>query len=131
MIYTNEMEKQVAQGTSYWDCFRGVDLRRTEIVCMTWIVQTLCGTAVGGLSSYFYVRAGISTSSAYSLSWGQSAIGAVGTIASWFIMNKVGRKTLMCFGMVVIFVLLLYVYIYIVIAFPLIYFQCCRWDGNS
>ncbi|KAH8821994.1 MFS maltose permease MalP [Xylogone sp. PMI_703] len=107
IIYTNEMEKQVAEGTSYFDCFRGVDLRRTEIVCMTWIAQALCGTAVGGLSSYFYVRAGISTSSAYSLSWGQTAIGACGTIGSWFIMNKVGRKKLMCYGLVVIFVLLL------------------------
>ena len=107
MIYTNEMEKQVAAGTRYRDCFRGTDLRRTEIVCMTWIAQTLSGTVVGGLSSYFYVRAGISTQDAYSLSWGQSAIGAAGTIASWFILNKVGRKKLMCGGLVVMFILLL------------------------
>lgn len=107
MIYTNEMEKQVAEGTSYWDCFRGTDLRRTEIVCMTWIAQTLSGTVVGGLSSYFYVRAGISTSSAYSLSLGQNGIAGVGTVASWFIMNKVGRKKLMCGGMIVMFCLLL------------------------
>ncbi|KAL1969198.1 hypothetical protein VTN77DRAFT_452 [Rasamsonia byssochlamydoides] len=101
------MEKQVAAGTTYWDCFKGTDLRRTEIVCMTWIAQTLSGTVVGGLSSYFYVRAGISTQDAYSLSWGQSAIGAAGTIGSWFILNKVGRKKLMCGGMVVMFILLL------------------------
>jgi MFS transporter, SP family, general alpha glucoside:H+ symporter len=106
MIYTNEMEKQISDGTSYLDCFRGDDLRRTEIVCMTWIAQTLSGTVVGGLSSYFYVRAGISTSNAYSLGWGQSGIGAAGTIASWFILNKIGRKQLMCGGMVVMFFLL-------------------------
>jgi SP family general alpha glucoside:H+ symporter-like MFS transporter len=74
---------------------------------MTWIAQTLSGTVVGGLSSYFYVKADISTQSAYSLSWGQSAIGAAGTIASWFIPNKVGRKKLMCGGMVVMFFLLM------------------------
>ncbi|KAL1985470.1 hypothetical protein VTN96DRAFT_7913 [Rasamsonia emersonii] len=107
MIYTNEMEKQVAAGTTYWDCFKGTDLRRTEIVCMTWIAQTLSGTVVGGLSSYFYVRAGISTQDAYSLSWGQSAISAAGTITSWLVLNKVGRKKLMCGGMVVMFILLL------------------------
>jgi SP family general alpha glucoside:H+ symporter-like MFS transporter len=107
MIYTNEMEKQVAAGTSYVDCFRKTDLRRTEIVCMTWIAQTLSGTVVGGLSSYFYTRAGISTHSAYSLSWGQSGISAVGTIGSWFILDKIGRKKLMCGGMIVMFVLLL------------------------
>lgn len=107
MIYTNEMEKQVAAGTTYWDCFKGTDLRRTEIVCMTWIAQTLSGTVVGGLSSYFYVRAGISTQDAYSLSWGQTAISAAGTITSWLVLNKVGRKKLMCCGMVVMFILLL------------------------
>lgn len=110
MIYTNEMEKQVAAGTRYWDCFRGVDRRRTEIVCMTWIAQTLSGTVVGGLSSFFYTNAGISTNNAYSLALGQTGIGAAGTIASWFIMNKVGRKKLMCWGMVVMFCLLMYVH---------------------
>ena len=107
MIYTNEMEKQVSEGTSYWHCFKGTERRRTEIVCMTWLAQTFSGTVVGGLSSFFYTRAGISTSSAYSLSWGQTAIGAVGTIASWFVLNKIGRKTLMCGGMMVMLVLLL------------------------
>ena len=106
MIYTNEMEKQTGAGTNYWDCFKGVDRRRTEIVCMTWIAQTLSGTVVGGLSSFFYTNAGIDTQDAYSLSWGQTAIGAAGTIASWFVMNKVGRKKLMCGGMVVMFILL-------------------------
>lgn len=109
MIYTNTLEERIASspGTRYIDCFRGTDLRRTEIVCMTWIAQTLSGTVVGGLSSYFYVRAGISTQDAYSLSWGQTAIGAAGTITSWFVLNKVGRKTLMCGGLCVMFVLLL------------------------
>lgn len=107
MIYTNEMEKQLAEGTNYWDCFKGVDLRRTEIVCMTWIAQTFSGTVVGGLSSFFYTNAGLSTDDAYSLSLGQTGLGAVGTIGSWFIMNKVGRKKLMCWGMVAMFCLLL------------------------
>ena len=108
MIYTDEMEKQVTAGTTYWDCVKNrVDRRRTEIVCMTWIGQTLSGTVVGGLSSFFYVRAGISTSSAYKLSWGQSALGAVGTISSWFVLNRIGRKTLMLSGMMVMLVLLM------------------------
>lgn len=106
MIYTDEMEKQLNEGTSYWDCFKGTDGRRTEIVCMTWIAQTLAGGVVGGLSSFFYTNAGISTYNSYALSWGQSGIGAAGTIASWFVLNRVGRKKLMCGGMVAMFVLL-------------------------
>lgn len=46
MEHTNELEKQMSAGTSYSDCFKGVDLRRTEIVCITWLVQTLCGSGL-------------------------------------------------------------------------------------
>lgn len=96
MIYTNQMEKNVAKGTSYWDCFKGTDLRRTEIVCMVWIAQTLSGTVVGGLSSYFYVRAGINVQSAYRsailrhrvaiphrLTMKQPLVGPIGHQCSW------------------------------------------------
>jgi SP family general alpha glucoside:H+ symporter-like MFS transporter len=44
MVQTNELEKSASEGTSYLDCFRGSDLRRTEIVCLTWVVQALCGS---------------------------------------------------------------------------------------
>lgn len=74
---------------------------------MTWLAQTMSGTALGGLSAFFYEQAGISDSDSFKLSWGQSALGAVGTIASWFVLNKVGRRTLMFSGMCVIFVLLM------------------------
>ena len=39
MIYTTELEKAHTEGASYLDCFRGVDRRRTEIVCAVWAVQ--------------------------------------------------------------------------------------------
>ncbi|KAK7948071.1 MFS transporter- SP family- general alpha glucoside:H+ symporter [Apiospora aurea] len=107
MIYTDEMEKQVATGTTYWDCFRGLDLRRTEIVCMTWMAQTMAGGAISGLSAFFFQQAGISAADSFKLGWGQNALGAVGTMASWLILTKVGRKTLMFWGMAAMFVLLL------------------------
>lgn len=34
MQQTNAFEKSLNEGTSYLDCFKGTDLRRTEIVCM-------------------------------------------------------------------------------------------------
>ena len=50
---TNDMEKEVQSGTRYVDCFRGIDRRRTEITCMCWIIQTLCGCTFMGFSTYF------------------------------------------------------------------------------
>ncbi|KAF8849115.1 hypothetical protein BDZ45DRAFT_810260 [Acephala macrosclerotiorum] len=92
---------QVAKDESY---FRVIPSIRSGAPIV--MLKTLSGTVVKGLSSYFYVRAGISTQDAYNLLWGQSGISAAGTLGSWFILNKVGRKKLMCGGMVVMFVLL-------------------------
>lgn len=40
MIHTTEMEKQISTGTSYIQCFRGTDRRRTEIAMMTFTMQS-------------------------------------------------------------------------------------------
>ena len=53
MIDTNKKEMEVQSGTRYWDCFKGVDRRRTEIACMCWMIQTLCGSTFMGFSTYF------------------------------------------------------------------------------
>lgn len=58
MIHTNEHERAVSEGTSYRDCFTGVDLRRTEITCMVWILQITCGIWFGGNVTYFLQQAG-------------------------------------------------------------------------
>jgi len=59
MIQTNEREQQMQSGTSYKDCFKGVDRRRTEITCMVWIIQTLCGSTFMGFSTYFCKSANV------------------------------------------------------------------------
>jgi SP family general alpha glucoside:H+ symporter-like MFS transporter len=51
--HTNEMEKSMQEGVSYRDCFKRVDLRRTEIVVGIWLVQTLGGQNLMGYFSYF------------------------------------------------------------------------------
>lgn len=51
--HTNELEKTMKEGVTYADCFKGVDLRRTEIVVGIWLVQTLGGQNLMGYFSYF------------------------------------------------------------------------------
>jgi hypothetical protein len=48
---------------------------------------------VVGYSSYFFELAGLSTSSAFSLSVGVSVLGLLGVICSWFLINKTGRRS--------------------------------------
>ncbi|CZR67483.1 probable transporter (major facilitator superfamily) [Phialocephala subalpina] len=107
MTHTNEIEKQLSAGTSYWDCFKGIDLRRTEIACMVWMVQTLCGSTFMGYSTYFYQQAGLPTTAAFDLSMGQYALGMIGTMGSWFLMSRAGRRTLYFNGSLVLFALLM------------------------
>lgn len=54
MHHTNELEKKINEGTTYLDCFKGVDRRRTEISAMVWFIQSWCGASFMGYSTYFY-----------------------------------------------------------------------------
>ncbi|CAD0113351.1 unnamed protein product [Aureobasidium uvarum] len=110
MIYTNELEKASTEGTSYLDCFKGIDLRRTEIVCVVWAIQTMCGaSSFTGYSTYFFEQAGLDVSSAFSMSLGQYGLGAVGTLLSWVLMTKFGRRTLYLWGQIAMVAILLIV----------------------
>lgn len=62
MVHINELEESIDSGTSYWDCFRGIDRYRTEIACMAFAAQPFCGSAMGGTPTYFFVQAGLPTS---------------------------------------------------------------------
>jgi SP family general alpha glucoside:H+ symporter-like MFS transporter len=48
--HTNELEKDLLAGASYLDCFKGVNLRRTEIVCMLFVSQNLAGNTFSNYS---------------------------------------------------------------------------------
>lgn len=106
MVHTNELEKEVAAGTSYLDCFKGVDRRRTEIVCLTWAAQNLCGAGLMAYSTYFYEQAGLATSNSFNMSLGQYALGFLGTLFSWVLMTYFGRRTLYVGGLIILNVLL-------------------------
>ncbi|KAK1920272.1 hypothetical protein P3342_002568 [Pyrenophora teres f. teres] len=109
MMETNDREQRMQTGTSYKDCFKGVDRRRTEITCMVWIIQTLCGSTFMGFSTYFYEQAGIPPSHAFTLSLAQFALGLIGVIISWALMSHFGRRTLYLSGQTLtcLFVLLI------------------------
>ncbi|KAI1497748.1 general substrate transporter [Biscogniauxia marginata] len=92
--HTNKLEKNMKEGLTYGDCFKGVDLRRTEIVVGIWLVQTLGGQNIMGYFAYFLNQAGMNPSNSFSLSMGQYALGMVGTAGSWFLMSRVGRRTI-------------------------------------
>lgn len=99
MIHTNDLEKDIDAGTSYWDCFKGIDRRRTEIVCMAFAAQPFCGSAMGGTPTYFFVQAGLPNSISFKMSVGGLGLASVGTVISWKLLHSFGRRTLYLWGL--------------------------------
>lgn len=97
---TNDFEKKVSSGASYLDCFRGTDLRRTEITCIAWLIQSQCGSALMSFSVQFFTSAGLAETNSFNFSLGQYGMGAVGTFMSWFLMTKMGRRSIIIWGLV-------------------------------
>lgn len=97
--HTDRLERAASAGTSYADCFRGTDLRRTEIVGGVWAIQMLCGSPFMGFSTYFYEQAGLEVSNAFTMTLAQFCLGGVGTVFSWFLMGWCGRRTLYLAGL--------------------------------
>ena len=104
---TDLIEKEISEGTTYWECFKPANLRRTEIVCLTWLIQIICGSQLIGYSTMFYIAAGLPESSSFDMSLIQYALGAAGTILSWFLMMRAGRRTLYLYGNIALFCLLM------------------------
>lgn len=100
MVHTTALEEKITKGASYFDCFKGTDLRRTEIVCMAWAIQNLSGNSFSGYSTYFLEQAGLEPSKAYDFALGQYGINMGGVLGAWFLMSMgLGRRTLYLGGL--------------------------------
>jgi SP family general alpha glucoside:H+ symporter-like MFS transporter len=105
--YTDQLEKHMQEGTSYLDCFKGVNLRRTEIACLVWVAQVFCGIWFGGNVTYFLQQAGFDPERSFDFGIGMGGLAVAGTIGSWFIVPRVGRRTLYLAGLSTMLTLLL------------------------
>lgn len=97
--HTNEMEARVKSGTQYWHCFSGIDLRRTEIASVCFLTQQWCGTSLQGYAVQFFERGGLHVTDALAMNMGRTALGFIGTIISWVLMNKFGRRHIFIAGL--------------------------------
>lgn len=99
MMRTHEEESD-ADKSSYLDCFKGVDRRRSEIAICAWAIQVFAGISMNQYNTYFFQQAGVSGSTAFDISIGYYGIAFVGTIAAWFLMSRFGRRTIFLAGLV-------------------------------
>ncbi|RFU24883.1 hypothetical protein B7463_g11453, partial [Scytalidium lignicola] len=106
--HTLRMEQQLEKTHSYLDCFYGPDLRRLIIAIMVYCIQPFSGQVLYvNYAVQFFEHAGLDTSDAFSMNIGLTSVGFVGTIASWAIIAKVGRRPIYIIGTGAIAIVLL------------------------
>lgn len=105
--YTTELEKAETAGATFADCFRGTNLRRTEINCVVWAAQILCGNALLGFSVEFLEAAGFSATRADDVNIALSACYIIGGVVCWFLMPHFGRATIYIAGCSIMFMFLI------------------------
>lgn len=102
MVHTTKMEAEIEAGTTYMDCLKVVDRRRTEICCLTFVGQILSGSTFAYTPAYFFTQAGMGNSSAFQLGVGCTGIAFVGTALSWWLITRLGRRTLYVWGQAIL-----------------------------
>jgi MFS transporter, SP family, general alpha glucoside:H+ symporter len=99
MVHTDNIEKRVQANTSYLQCFKGTELRRTEIACVVFFSQAFNGVWLTSPPVYFFEQAGLAASSAYKVNVGSSSLELAGVIVSWIALTYVGRRRIYLAGM--------------------------------
>jgi len=103
------LEKEMTTGATYLDCFRGTNLRRTEICCLTFAGQVMSGSTFAYGPTYFFEQAGMAPSNAYKMNVGGTALAFLGTVLSWFLISRFGRRTIYLSGVGILTVVLIIV----------------------
>ncbi|KIW53160.1 hypothetical protein PV05_08752 [Exophiala xenobiotica] len=101
--YTTELERAETESASFLECFKGTNLRRTEINCVVWAAQILCGNAILGYSVVFLEAAGFSELQAFDVNISLSACYIIGGIICWFMFPHLGRSTIYMGGLTFMF----------------------------
>lgn len=97
MEHTVKIENEMKASSSYWDLFRGVNLRRTEITVFTYLIQELCAPLVSYIV-YFLEQAGLTSAASFDFGMGEYALAIIGVFIAWFLVPRTGRRTLLLTG---------------------------------
>ncbi|KAK9422928.1 hypothetical protein SUNI508_04595 [Seiridium unicorne] len=100
---TLEKAKEETAGATYLECFRVSNLRRTIISIMPLAIQSLSGiTFVASYSTYYIQLAGFDTAESFKLQIVQQGLSLFGNICSWYLVDRIGRRNLTFYGLLVL-----------------------------
>lgn len=107
IVLTLEEVRRETEGVTYFECFRKSNLRRTFISIAPLSIQALSGVYfASAYSTYYYQLAGYSTGDSFKLQIVQQVISLIGNVCAWFLIDKVGRRPLIFYGLLLLTVVL-------------------------
>lgn len=107
MIHTYEFEEKQAETDGGWlNCFRGTNLRRTEVSIGGWGFQAVAGFAISGQSTYFFIQAGLKTGDAFWFTLGQYFVALAGNLLCYVLLHYFGRRPVYTWGYVGMFIIM-------------------------
>lgn len=111
IIHTNNQEIELLNlKTSYKQCFTGIEARRTEVACCSFIGQVTLGVCILGSTSYFFEQVGLDTNDVYNLNLGANGLGVLSLFLCWaFLLPNFGRRQIYISAGVCIFIILMIV----------------------
>jgi SP family general alpha glucoside:H+ symporter-like MFS transporter len=98
MKQANEMEKLNAANSSFRDCFRGVNTKRTIIGLMCWLIQQTNGETLTSYATVFLQNAGMAQTNAFTFNMGIQSVNMVATGTAMYLIGRVGRRPLYLIG---------------------------------
>ncbi|PPJ51426.1 hypothetical protein CBER1_09338 [Cercospora berteroae] len=107
IIETDRLELEMEAGSTYRDCFKKINLRRTEIAIGVYSIQVISGVYLVGYATYFFELAGLPTRDAFGMSCVFLALGFLGTLFSWFLLLRFGRRQIYNVGLFLLVVLMI------------------------
>ncbi|KAJ4249856.1 hypothetical protein NW762_012199 [Fusarium torreyae] len=101
VLLTATIEKESKSDSNeatFMDCFRGSNRRRTVIVLMTFLAQQFSGSGfIAGYLPYFFTIVGVANP--IGIAQISYSIQLLGNIASWFVVDRLGRRPLAVYGL--------------------------------
>ncbi len=98
MVQTDALEEDEEIGTTFKDCFKGSNRRRTEICVLIFLIQNFSGNPQG-YATYFFEQVGLTTSQSFDMGLGLTAIGFVGTFMAFVPVIYMGRRRTYLMGL--------------------------------
>lgn len=80
---------KAAESGSYLECFNKRNIKRTLVAVSPFFMQPMSGLAfLGSYGTYYIQRTGFTTQQSFQLSCGAQALSIVGSISSWFVLDR-------------------------------------------